>query len=58
MNSSSPISVPKVSIYHANGYGRDSYIYLNNGGFSKSINRLLMSNDGKFSPPQKLYDLR
>lgn len=43
-NSSVPLS-PKTSNYFPDGHGRDSYIYTNNGGLSKSGLRIISSND-------------
>lgn len=41
---------PKVSLYHANGGGRDSYIYQNNGGLSRTLVALQKSNKESVSP--------
>ena len=43
----SPISIslsPRSNIYFPDGYGRDSYIYNNNGGLCKSGQRVINSN--------------
>jgi len=39
-----PLS-PRSSLYHPDGYGRDSYIYNNNGGLYKSGQRIINSNE-------------
>jgi len=39
-----PLS-PRTSIYFPDGHGRDSYIYSNNGGLSKSGMRIISSNE-------------
>jgi hypothetical protein len=41
---SNPIS-PKLSTYLPDGYGRDSYIFNNNGGLSKSGQRIIDTNN-------------
>lgn len=43
-NASIPVS-PRTSVYFPDGYGRDSYIYSNNGGLSKSGLRIINSNE-------------
>lgn len=43
-NGSIPVS-PRVSIYFPDGHGRDSYIFSNNGGLSKSGMRVVSSNE-------------
>ena len=55
---SSSIHSPRFSIYHANGSGRDSYIYTNNGGASKVPIRFnLPSENGPFNFT-RYYNLR
>ena len=49
---------PKVSIYHPNGNGRDSYIYSNNGGLSKAAYFNFVSNDFNQLHTQKVWDLK
>ncbi len=39
-----PLS-PKTSLYFPDGQGRDSYIFTNNGGLSKSGMRVISSNE-------------
>ncbi len=48
-NASIPVS-PRTSIYFPDGHGRDSYIYTNNGGLSKSGLRILnFESNGNFN---------
>lgn len=55
-------SLPRINIYFADGRGRDSYIYANNGGnWKTSINRGLNTIDNSpssSSSNHKLYNLR
>lgn len=39
-----PLS-PRTCIYFPDGYGRDSYIYSNNGGLCKSGMKIISSNE-------------
>ena len=34
---------PRASLYHPDGYGRDAYIFSNNGGLYKSGQRIINS---------------
>ena len=43
-NASIPVS-PRASMYFPDGHGRDSYIYTNNGGLSKSGLRVVNFNE-------------
>lgn len=47
-NIKQPVAIPlspRASLYHPDGYGRDSYIYNNNGGLYKSGQRVVNSID-------------
>ena len=48
---------PRVSQYHADGKGRDSYIYQNNGGLTKSPIRIIKNENYKFNFT-KYYSLK
>ena len=53
-------ALPRINMYFADGKGRDSYIYSNNGGYWKntfngSINTI---EPNLSSPHAKMYNLR
>lgn len=49
---------PRVSVYHADGKGRDSYIYSNNGGLNKHPVKFISQNNYAKFNATRYYSLK